>query len=260
MKAGTTTLFDRLATTPGVFVGDMKEPHFFDSHWDRGVEWYRSLFEDKGGRVGEASASYADAAQADLVFSRMSAVIPDARLIYLIRHPIDRMRSHYRHEVLRARERRPFEVAVNEPSSQYLTRSLYGSVLEAMLSSFARSQILLVRSDAMDDMDTWNEVLDHVGVGRVPMPQIESNRTSDKPQFTPWLLWLWERGLIPERTYPRWLSRIGRNLLTRDPNANAALLESALEGPGDNVLDIMRSDQVLLANLLGDRSLVWESV
>lgn len=57
--------------------------------------------------TGEASASYADPRVAGVVAERMSALVPDVRLVYLVREPVARLRSHYLHEYQRSRERRP---------------------------------------------------------------------------------------------------------------------------------------------------------
>ena len=73
MKAGTTTLFRRLASVPGITLPDTKEPHFFSSEqtWSRGLDWYCSLFDGCDGITGEASASYSDAATSGLVSERI---------------------------------------------------------------------------------------------------------------------------------------------------------------------------------------------
>ena len=83
----------------------MKEPVFFsdETAWNRGTDWYRSLFAESapGSLTGEASVEYTDPAVADTAAARIAATIPDARLVCLLRDPIDRLRSHYRHEVQR---------------------------------------------------------------------------------------------------------------------------------------------------------------
>ena len=257
MKAGTTTLFDRLGGVPGVSVPSIKEPHFFTSNWGRGVGWYASIFESCAGLAGEASASYADAAHASSVATRMFEVIPNVRLIYLIRNPIDRMRSHYRHEVLRSRERRPFESATADVESPYVTRSLYGSVLGSFLSSYPRDQVLVVRSDWIDEPASWSAILDHLGADRVPLPSTRSNVTADKPQFTPLLLWMWERDLLPDWKLPGWLNRIGRRVLTRPSTEQSPLLRSADAVPGEAVMESIRADQEMMRRVVGDPSLVW---
>lgn len=259
MKAGTTTLFNRLGEVPGVSLPRVKEPHFFskDRQWARGLGWYESIFEGCEGVTGEASASYSDAATVEIVVERMWDVIPRGRLLFSLRHPVERMRSHYRHEVLRARESRPFQAAISDTSSGYLTRSLYGEVLEAYLNKFPERQILLLRLEDLDAASgAWERILTHLGLAYTPMRSLRHNRSAQKRQFTPALLWLWERNLIPSKRVPARIRRAGKSILTRDASSRSELLEGAGVPVDAEVLDAIRSDQTLLRGLVTDPSLV----
>ena len=101
-KCGTTSLANQIATHPEIVFSDPKEVHFFswDKHWERGIQWYESLFEGAEGAkaVGEGSTTYTMYPTVRDVPTRMARVLPDARLIYLVRHPVDRLISHYMHE------------------------------------------------------------------------------------------------------------------------------------------------------------------
>ena len=94
MKCGTTTLYDYLRRHDGVFLSTPKEPCFFaDDRWyGHGEAFYRSLF--AGARpdqlCGEASTPYTRREHGLAVPGRMPAMIPDAKLIYVVRHPVDR--------------------------------------------------------------------------------------------------------------------------------------------------------------------------
>lgn len=257
MKAGTTTLFDRLGQVPGVTLPEVKEPHFFSSEdrWGRGVDWYRSLFEGRPGLTGEASADYADANTAALTASRIYSVVPAARLIYALRDPVDRIRSHYRHEVLRAREKRTFLQALADPGNEYLAKSRYGAVLAAFRVVFPPDQILVYRLEDLDaDIGVWGRILDHLGLEPVPMPLTHSNVTEGKAQFTSVFRWLWERDLIPKRGGPAALRRLGRPLLIRSPTHRRELFDSASEPVDDRTLEVLQADQSLLFELLGGAS------
>lgn len=259
MKAGTTTLFNRLGELPGVTLPRVKEPHFFssDRQWARGLGWYGSLFEGCDGVTGEASASYSDAATINIVVERMWDVIPRSRLLFSLRHPVERMRSHYRHEVLKSRENRPFQTAISDANSVYLTRSLYGAILEAYFHRFDERQILLIRLEDLDAASgTWERILTHLDLDNAPMSSSRHNRTAEKHQFTPALLWLWERNLIPSRGVPKLIRRAGKSILTRDTSSKSELLEDAEAPLGAEVLDTIRADQTLLKELVTDPSLV----
>jgi hypothetical protein len=110
-KSGTTTLAKYLRTHPQVFLSPGKEVHYFNRYYHRGIDWYKGRFsgattEDA---VGEATPTYM---YFDRVPQRMAEVIPDARLIAILRNPVDRAYSHYWHQRSRGREKREFAQAV----------------------------------------------------------------------------------------------------------------------------------------------------
>lgn len=100
MKAGTTSLAAWLRAHGEVFMPADKELHFFDRFWDRGVDWYRAQLAEAppGSRAGEATPEYM---VHSTYLARISAVVPNVLLIALLRNPIDRAWSQYRHMVAR---------------------------------------------------------------------------------------------------------------------------------------------------------------
>src|SRR5690242_11569113 len=118
MKAGTTSLYEYLRAHPQIFMATPKELHFFpeSKHWGDGVDWYTAHFEagrDDAVR-GEISPSYSQADQFPGVAARVAQVVPDAKIVYLVREPVARAQSMYLHEVASGRERRPIEQALRE--------------------------------------------------------------------------------------------------------------------------------------------------
>jgi Sulfotransferase domain len=148
MKSGTTTLWWYLARHPDVFMTTLKEPNFFNDHWHRGLGWYERLFASAGGARarGEASVRYTSFPNDPECPGRIASVLPDVRLLFLVRDPVDRIRSHYLHEVAALRERRPLERALRE-NPIYLDRSRYAMQLERYLEHFPREQLLVVRAE-----------------------------------------------------------------------------------------------------------------
>jgi len=102
-KCGTTTLARVLARHPQVFMSKPKELHYFDSNWNRGEEWYLDHFDEKLDVVhwGEASPSYMFR---QVARERMRALVPDVRLVVILRDPTSRAYSHYWHNVRRGEE------------------------------------------------------------------------------------------------------------------------------------------------------------
>ena len=99
-KSATTTLTTILPRHPEIFISRPKEPKFFGRYHSKGWEWYASRFQD-GSTLklrGEASTLYASRMQ---TFRRapelMRRFIPDLKIIYIVRHPLERIVSHWRH-------------------------------------------------------------------------------------------------------------------------------------------------------------------
>lgn len=102
MKCGTSTLAAQLAAQPGIFMCTPKEPNFFgdDTTYAKGQGWYQGLFVPaaEGDLKGEASTHYTKLPTYPEAPARLAAACPDARLVYAIRDPMDRLVSHYMHE------------------------------------------------------------------------------------------------------------------------------------------------------------------
>jgi hypothetical protein len=105
-KAGSTSLWDGLRKHPDVFMPEPKEPKFFTRRIDaEGWGGYHSLFEkgkDKKAR-GEATADYSQVWAHPEVPERISHHVPEARLIYIVRHPLRRVESAWKKEVMLGR-------------------------------------------------------------------------------------------------------------------------------------------------------------
>ena len=108
MRSGTTSLARYLGAHPQVFMAAKKEVHFFDFNFDRSLDWYARHFARAGGKtaVGEATPGYMYNERA---IARMARLVPQARLIVVLRNPVDRAYSHY--WLNRARGHEPLDFA-----------------------------------------------------------------------------------------------------------------------------------------------------
>ena len=128
-----------------------KAPEFFveESNWHRGIDWYRQQFPVTGAHilaVGEASNAYAKYPRHRGVPERIAAHLPDVRLVYVVRDPIARIRSHYQTKVAEGSEKAPFSDAVfGNPI--YLDYSRYAMQIEQYLEHFPREQLLVITSE-----------------------------------------------------------------------------------------------------------------
>jgi len=190
MKAGTTSLYHYLRSHPEVFMPEEKEIHFFnrDQDWELGAPWYERFFEDAGEAiaVGEASPGYAMYPHRRRVPERIASLVPDVRLVYVIRHPIERMRSHYAHFLVSGRDVLPIndELVVNP---LYLDMSRYALQIEQYLEHFDQGQLLIVLSEDLRHhrTATMHTVFSHLGVEpEFSVPTGEFHRTSEKRKRT----------------------------------------------------------------------------
>ena len=169
MKAGTTSLSRYLLSHPEIYMATPKELRFFshDENWARGLDWYANYFRDATDTParGEASTDYTKAHLYPEAAARIAATLPDARLVYVVRDPVERIRSHYDHEVVTDAETRPIEqVVVEDPV--YVDTSSYGRQLEQYLEHFDRAQILVVDADDLKHRraETVKRIYDFLGV------------------------------------------------------------------------------------------------
>lgn len=153
-KAGTTFLYHLLTQHPLVERAAGKEVHFFDRSFGEGIEWYRRCFpppkwrDGKRSITGEATPYLAHPPAPE----RMAKVVPHARLIALLRNPVDRAHSDYQHAVKRGRETRTFAEATNytgleDKGSAYLSGSIYVDHLLRWSWFFSDEQMLVLKSE-----------------------------------------------------------------------------------------------------------------
>ena len=152
MKSATTTLQEQLVNQPGIFMSEPKEPNFFsdENQFSKGIGWYSSLFVDaaEGDLLGEASTHYTKLPTHPLAASRLKQQLPDARLIYVMRHPIDRLISHYIHEWSMG----IYRCDIDEAVGRYPEMVAYGKYtlqLEPYMKAFGHDAVLPVFFDRM---------------------------------------------------------------------------------------------------------------
>ena len=159
MKSGTTYLARLLASHPSVVMSRVKEPCYFvtpsqlrilwpytwkQGYW-RSEETYLNLFRSpkRATILAEASVYYTHLPLASGVSERMRQFNPDARLIYLMRDPVERTISHYWHRVKSYGESRsPLKAIKNDP--QYCDVSHYAMQLRPYLALFKRDQLKIL--------------------------------------------------------------------------------------------------------------------
>jgi hypothetical protein len=152
MKSATTTLHEQLARQSCLFMSRPKEPNFFsdDENYACGLGWYAACFEGAGpGQLrGESSTHYTKLPTYPNTVERMLRVLPHLKFIYVMRHPVDRLRSHYLHELTIGRIRVDLEAAVDR-HPELVDYGRYAMQLEPYLRAYGPEQILLVLFDCL---------------------------------------------------------------------------------------------------------------
>lgn len=188
MKCGTSSLFRYLEAHPRVAASRPKEVHYFDDNPDRALNWYRSHFPSRFSKRGRAAVRCGEASPYYLFCEkapgRVKAVLPDARLVVILRDPVARAYSHYHHVRGNGHDDRSFEQAVEAEIAhiesdgayplhpthspdhaarrlQYLARGIYVDQLTRWFDRFDSSRVLILRSETMfaDPRAVYNETL-----------------------------------------------------------------------------------------------------
>ena len=155
MKSGTTTLHEHLDSHPQIAMSRIKEPGYFveELNQRQGEDWYLSLFEqdDCFRYRGESSTHYTKLPVYRGVADRLFRFNPDVRLIYIMRNPIDRLLSHYLHNVrdpVYGRERRALLQAVRK-RPDYVAFGDYAMQLEPFINLFGRNALYTLTFEAL---------------------------------------------------------------------------------------------------------------
>ena len=151
MKSGTSTLAHYLRQHAEVYMPD-EEVHFFyekgRGNWKKGVQWYESQFREASPNqiVGEKTPTYS---YLPGTAERIHGVLPNVKLLWIFRDPIDRAYSNYWHAVCAGVESKSFAGAVHleeqrikkSPWKGYVRRSVYSEQVERYLDYFDRNQM-----------------------------------------------------------------------------------------------------------------------
>jgi sulfotransferase family protein len=164
-KCGTTSLYHLLTQHPYVEPAPVKELHFFDrpERFDKGIEWYRRCFPPprwKDGRrtiTGEATPYYLFHPHAA---DRIAEMLPQAKLIALLRNPVDRAYSHYHMQRRLGHETSSFEEAVEAEKARLQHGEKESSEHERYSSVSHDPSNLLARGIYVDQLLRWSRFFD----------------------------------------------------------------------------------------------------
>ena len=215
MKSATSTLHVQLAAQPGFFMSTPKEPNFFSDpdQWAQGLDWYRDLFAEAqdGDLCGESSTHYTKLPDLPDALPRLAQYLPDAKYIYVMRHPIDRLVSHYVH----GWTERTIGGPIDEAAARYpalIDYGRYAMQIAPYLERFGKDRVLPVFFDRLlaEPQAELERVCRFLGYTGVPQWQhgVRDNDSAKRLRVSPVrdviinqpvLAWV-RRTLIPQGT------------------------------------------------------------
>ena len=144
-KGGTSWMYRTLKRHPQIFMSEQKELDFFwkESLYGKGLDWYREHFRDAccAKAVGEATTTYL---YCEMAPERIGRVLPNVKLIFSLRNPIDRAYSAYWHNRRRLTESLTFDKAIEQKRRGYIPRGFYYEQVKRFLRYFPRANMLIL--------------------------------------------------------------------------------------------------------------------
>jgi len=271
MKCGTTSLHNYLAEHPQIFMtkDPWKEPAYFVDrlNWSKGEDWYGSLFQDAGDAVfrGESSTDYTKYPYYRGVADRIAQFCPDARILYLVRDPVERSISHYWWEVQWSAEGRDMATAVRKVD---IIRdvSYYAMQLRQFLPLFGRNRILVLTTEELSAApeESLKRIFEWLGVDTTFAPSNLGERHNVSPQHVRKVigsevfshlhggrLWNAAKRVLPPTVRQRAIRVLSRPV-PRD--------ESGVEATVDFLRPIQREQTAELAELLNRQFPEWTTL
>lgn len=155
MRAGTTTLYEMMRKTGTVSVPRMKETDFFlDRQYRRGLSWLNGQYDDFSKPLVDVSPNYSKTFVFPNVASRIYETNPNAKLVYVLRNPVERAISQFKHLTAMGYElKKPHETEprIGECVSD---ASLYYTQLKPYLEYWDMDQIEIVEFEDLVE-DQW---------------------------------------------------------------------------------------------------------
>jgi len=176
-KSGTTALRIYLTQHTEVYMVN-KEIHFFDNdeNYKKGIEWYEKFFDGWKGEkaVGEKTPEYL---YDERVPERLYKVLPNVKLIFVFRNPVDRAYSHYWHNMRSGQETLSFEKALEKEEKRiknpeckkihsYKDKGIYILQIKRYAEFFPKSQMLFILAENLKENreETLRKVLEFLEV------------------------------------------------------------------------------------------------
>ena len=208
-RSATTTLHHNLSKNPCLFSAAYDEIGFFDENFHLGLNWYRSFFPTKSLKNKtiknnnffmsyEVTPSYI---RKPWVARRIKEILPNVKLIAILRNPVDRTYSHYNMAVNEGNEKRSFEEVIkydlkqlenfsdsystksddyfkNVVENSFVARSFYAEQLKIWFDIFDKKRIHITTTEnlAIKPQKTFSEIFKFLEISDYEIPKPENKR------------------------------------------------------------------------------------
>ena len=169
-KSGTSWLHCNLKAHPDTFLPEPKEVHYFDQKFEQGLDSYAAVFREGAAKTkGEITPAYGILSPERIRFIRR--VMPEVRLIFLMRNPIDRAWSHSMMSLVWQVGRRYEDVSEAEFLEHFrgeanASRGDYETTIDRWTAEFPRERLFLGFFDdvAARPRELLTDVFRHLGL------------------------------------------------------------------------------------------------
>lgn len=261
MKSATSSLHDLLGQHPSIHMSAVKEPRIFIDENPSDSQWqdYLSLFTGANNfrYRGESSTDYTKRPKYVDVEARIYQFCPEARIIYIMRDPVERTLSHYWFDWRKQDERLPMGIAMRHPSN-YVEFSHYSIQIRPYIDTFGPASVytLTTESLASDPRTAMAGLLDWLGLREVLDPEAYQ---SERANALPTRLTVPARESVParivrsttwKRRVRRWVPQTARrrlyDVLFRPFDPRSVDAEDVIRKIRPTLLDYTQELEVLL--------------
>ncbi|MCC6312615.1 MAG: sulfotransferase [Thermomicrobiales bacterium] len=228
-RSGSTSLYRYLTAHPRIAPATRKEVHYFSLHHERGRAWYRRQFPHQatlGTITGEATPYYLFHPHAP---GRVRMEAPQARLLAILRNPVDRAYSHYAHEVAQGRESLSFEDAIAREPERLAAESARLAADPTFVSAIHQRWSYLARGRYAEQLRRWFELVPRDRVLVLRSEDLYTNPAATMERAALFLdlepVWNIEPKAHNERDYPPMAATTRRDLERQFAVDNAALAD-----------------------------------
>ena len=190
-KSGTTSLFNYMKRHPDIHLDNEKESDFFlsaDISYEKWQEYYKNKLQSKKKIIGIVSTHYSIS---PLIAKNVYKILPKAKIIYILRDPIERAISHYKMLVRRGHEKRSFEDIVNlqlnpifikkirskknidrfewnDDSQRYIAKGEYDTIIKSYQKLFNKNLICISSEEMLfNTQNTVNKIYNFLNVRNI---------------------------------------------------------------------------------------------